>query len=84
VKARILLTPCRQNEISGAGIRFRPGKRLQKLAKNLDYFQASEERKWTSFMIPGFEEEREASSQLDAMPVEGRVNWHRFLRLIHK
>jgi hypothetical protein len=54
------------------------------LAKNLDYFKVSDERKWTSFMIPGFEEEREASSQLDAMPVEGRVNWHRFLLLIHK
>jgi hypothetical protein len=27
--------------ISGAGIRFRPGKRLKKLAKNLDYFKVS-------------------------------------------
>jgi predicted histone-like DNA-binding protein len=29
------------DQISGARIRFRPGKRLQKLAKNLDYFKVS-------------------------------------------
>jgi hypothetical protein len=29
------------DQISGARIRFRPGKRLKKLAKNLDYFKVS-------------------------------------------
>jgi hypothetical protein len=30
------------DQISGARIRFRPGKRLKKLAKNLEYFKVSE------------------------------------------